>query len=167
MDERALGGDAGRGLGIAHAGEPPGGDRPRAGLQGERALPRRGHELLDHAPGLSAAAQALQARGGQDERLDLAGGELAQPRVDVAAQLADLEVVTDGAHLGGAAQAARAHPAPRGQLGERAHAADDVAGLGALGDGRQLQALGQLGGDVLGRVHGHVDAAVQQRPLEL
>ena len=100
-------------------------------------------------------------------RVRLTVGQLAQPGVDVAAQLDDLEILARGAQLSGAAQAARPHAGARGQRSQRRGAADRVAGIGPGRDGHELKALGQLGGHVLARVHGEVDLAGEQRALEL
>ena len=44
---------------------------------------------------------------------------------------------------------------------------EDVAGVGALGDGGDLELRRELGGKVLERMHGEVDAAVFKRFLNL
>ena len=98
-----------------------------------------------------------------------AGLELAQPRLDVAAQRHDAQV--------GARALGDRLPAQRGgaerralrQLGERARLAADehVARVFALEAGRQHQPGRQHGRHVLGRMHGEIDAAVEQRFLDL
>ena len=45
--------------------------------------------------------------------------------------------------------------------------ADRVTRIGPLGNRHQLESVPQLRRDILGRMHGHVDAAFEQRPFEL
>ena len=112
-------------------------------------------------------AQPLEPGPGQHDGVELALGQLAQSGVDVAADGNHLYVLTGGPDLGRAAQTAGAHPRSRGQLLERDRATDHVAGIGALRDGHQLQARGQLGRHVLGRVHRDLDLLGEQGPLQL
>ena len=81
-----LGGQGGEGVRVMHARDR----RPhtlvvRARLERQRPLPGRGDEVERLRRPLQP--QALQPGGGEDDRVDLARVELAQPRVDVAAQL--------------------------------------------------------------------------------
>ena len=66
---------------------------------------------VQHRARLAAAVQAVQPGRREHEHVDLARDALGQPRVDVAAQLADLEVRPGGEQLRAAAQ--RARPDPR------------------------------------------------------
>ena len=77
-------------------------------LERERALPGRRHERVERARRARVDAEPLEPGGGEHERVDLARGELAQPRVDVAAQLDDLEVGPHGEQLRAPAQRAGA-----------------------------------------------------------
>ena len=94
----ALGRQAGRCLGV--------GDRQwlraRACLQRERPLSGRGDEVEWLRAG--GAAEAAKARECEHGGVDLAIGELAQARVDVATQFDDLDVVVDRKQLRPAAQ---------------------------------------------------------------
>ena len=103
---------------------------------------------------------------GEHERVGLARGELAQPRIDVAAEGDDLEILARGQQECPPAQAAGAHAGARGQGLQRGRAAQGVARVGARRDGDDGQAVGQLAGDVLGGVHGHVGLAVEQHLFE-
>ena len=63
-----------------------------AALQHERPLARARHEIAQQAADLRLATEPDQAGCGEHQRVDLAVGELAQARVDVAAELDDVEV---------------------------------------------------------------------------
>src|SRR5579875_2929917 len=52
------------------------------------------HELAQQTGRLSGATKTLEARLREDESIDLTSCQLAKPRVDVAAQLHDLDVLT-------------------------------------------------------------------------
>ena len=144
----------------------------RAGLSASAPWPGGGHEARSSsAAGLAAAAQALAARRAASTSASTSSvGELAQPRVDVAAQLDHLEVV---AQRRAAGRARRRLLVPTRRARRPASASDGGAAdarraaSARARDADQLEAVGQLGRDVLGRVHGEVDAPVQQRPLEL
>ena len=64
-----------------------------ARFQGERTLSRRGKHLqrIEHLGDLVGAAEPGEPCPGQDDRVVLALGDLAQPGVDVAADPDDLE----------------------------------------------------------------------------
>ena len=142
--------------GASAPGRPPAPARP-----GRPREPAR--QALRRPPSVPAAQPCHR----QHKRVVLALGELAQPRVDVAADGHDLDVVAQRADLGRAAQAAGARRAPRRQRRERRCAADRVARIGPLGNRHELEALGKLGRNILGRMHRHVDLAVEQRAFEL
>ena len=109
-----LGGQGGEGVRVMHARDR----RPhplvvRARLERQRSLPGRGDEVERLRRALQP--QPLQPGGGEDDRVDLARVELAQARVDVAAQLHDLEVGPHGEQLRAPAQRGGADPRARGQ----------------------------------------------------
>ena len=87
----------------------------RARLEHEHALARRGHPARRARRPPVGAARAAPAPPRQHERVDRSSRELAQPRVDVAAQLDDVEVGARAraAARGGAATTSR--PARRRQ----------------------------------------------------
>src|SRR5207302_10312979 len=100
----------------------------RARLERQRALPGRRHVArgVEYRTDLVLAAEPLQARPREHQRVDLAGGELAQARVDVAAQLDYLEILARGAQLRGAAQAARADAGSQREVLDAARAPEHV-----------------------------------------
>ena len=86
---------------------------PVAGLERRRPGPAAGTSSVQQRADLVVAARgASQPGGGEHDRVALAVGELAQPRVDVAAQLDDLEV---GAQRAAAARGGAATPCRRGR----------------------------------------------------
>ena len=91
-----------------------------AAFERERALPDGGQAVLriEQRRDPLAEAQPLQTRGGEDDRVVLALVELAQPRVDVAAQRHDRQQRIALAQLRFAAQARRADARAARQLGE-------------------------------------------------
>ena len=133
-DELALGRHARGRLWIRHRRQQLGRDRSGAGLDRERSLTGRGHELHEHATGLVSSAEPLEAREREHDRVELALGELAQPGVDVAAHADHLEVAADGADLCRAPQAAGADGGAGRELGQRARAADRIMRIRPLGN---------------------------------
>ena len=137
-------------------------------LQRERTLAGRGHERLgvEDGAGLLGPSQPLEAGVGEHECIRLAGRELAEAGVDVAAERDDLEVLTCGQQERAPAQAPGAHPCAGGKDLHRRRAAQGVARVGAGRHRDDLQTLRQLAGDVLGGMHRHVRLAVEQHALE-
>ncbi len=118
--------------------------RPRVARPSRSQPGERQHERVDLARRRACAAACRRCRAAR------------RPRGRRAARAA-------GRRAGGC----WSRPAPRGQLGQRrARRRSRRADLRA-GDRDELEPVGQLGRDVLGRVHGDVDLAVEQRPLEL
>ena len=109
----------------------------------------------------------MQSGQREHERVDLALGELAQPGVDVAPQRHHLEVGRSARSWAARRTLLVPIRAPGARADQPGGAAERVARVGAGGNGHQLEALVELGGDILGRVHGDVDAPVEQRALEL
>ena len=108
--------------------------------------------------------------GGREQRpVVLAGGDLPDPRVDVSPDRADLEVGPKRAQLGRAAQAARPDDGSFRQVGQRLALTRDetVAHVLAPRHRADDDAVRVLRGQILQRVHGEVDLAVPERPLEL
>jgi hypothetical protein len=148
------------GLGIAGTAL----DRDRA-LGGGRDEAWRAQALAD----AFAQAQPLQAGGGQDDGVVIAGIELGQTGIDVAAQVAQLQVGPVRPQQGLAAQRGGADDGAVGQLleGFVLHGDESIVRRGALQHGRQLEAGLQLHRHVLERVHGGVGATFQHRHLQL
>ncbi len=151
---------------------------------GARALDRertlaggRDHHLGVEVLGdLGAAAEPVEAGRGQHHRVQLAGGHVADPGVHVAADRDGLQLGAagggPGVQLCHPAGRAGADPGRAAGAGELLHQLVQGQALGrdqrvpdvlALRDGGQHQALGGGGGQVLERVHGEVDPALQQR----
>ena len=91
-----------------------------AGFDAQRSLAGRRTKLLRIEPladpiGLS---QPLEASGGQQNRFHLPLGELAQPRVNIAAKLDGLDVGPERLQLRAAALAAGSHPRALRQRGQ-------------------------------------------------
>ena len=142
---------------------------PDSGLQHQRPLPRgRCHHLgRDRERGLPVAAQAPQPGGGEDNRLEIVLGQPAQPGVDVAVQLPDLEVRPRGEELCPSAQARGPDPGALGHRVQRGAGPDpDVGGVLAHGDGGNRQALRHRRRQVLGRVDADLGLTRQQRRLD-
>lgn len=145
-DDGALGGQLDQRLPIGEAGRGGGGRTGViAGLERERALSRRRGQRpqAEAEAGLAAAAEPLEAGRGEDEPVDLAAFALAQPRVDVAAELDDVEVGADGEQLRAAADARGSDPRPLGNLGDRLARPDpDVGRVRARRDAGERDAVG-------------------------
>ena len=114
--------------------------RPPARARRARRRPRRPRPSRCSPASASTIASAL------------ALGQLAQPRVDVAAHAHHLEVGARRRGSGRRGAGCWSRPGAGLELGQRARAADRVARIGALGDRHQLQPVGQLSRHVLGRV---------------
>jgi hypothetical protein len=66
---------------------------------------------------LAAEPEAVEAAGGQHDRIEATLAALAQPRVDVAAERLDRERRLERQELGAAPHGRRPDPHPRKQLG--------------------------------------------------
>jgi hypothetical protein len=130
---------------------------------------RRGHRPQAEAEaGLAAAAEPFETGRGEDEPVDLAVVALAEPRVDVAAQLDDVEVGADREQLRAAADARGSDPRPLGNLGDRLARPDpDVGRVRTRRDAGEREAVGKLPRQVLGAVDGEIDVVFEKRPLDL
>ncbi len=135
-----------------------------ARLDGERALADRGDELGQRGPG--SAAEALESRAREHDRLELALLELAQPRVDIAAERHDRDVGAQREQLRAAPQAARADTRAAREAGQRARSAQAVERISSSGASGQLETLGEDSGHVLRGVHCQIDLAHQQRIVD-
>ena len=94
-----------------------------AGFNAQRSLAGRGTkirgvEFLAHPIGL---AQPLKSRGGEQDGFHLSFGELAQPRVHIAAELDGFNVGPQGLQLGTTPLAAGSHLGAQRQIGENAY----------------------------------------------
>ena len=134
-----------------------------AALDRERALAGCGQHLerVEDLGDLVEAAQAGQSGAGQDDRVDLALADLADPGVDVAADALDLQAEAERLELAHPARGAGAEAAADRQLAQgQAVAGDhDVAGVLAQRHRGERDAVGGRGGQVLERVDGDVDRA--------
>ncbi len=137
-----------------------------AALHGERALAGRGEHLerVEHLGGVVEPADPGQAGAGEQDGVEVAGADLADAGVDVAADADHLEAEAEGVQLGDPARRAGADPAADRQLaeGEAVAGDDDVARVLAQRHRGQRDAVGGSGGEVLEGVHGDVDPAVEQ-----
>jgi len=107
------------------------------------------------------ALEAIEASGGEDEGITLALLELAKASVDVAADIDEGDVGTEGEDLSAAAWAGGSDAASGGEGVERpvGLADPDVAGVGAFGDCGQGELCSQFCREILQAVHGEIDAA--------
>ena len=115
--------------------------------QRERALPGGGNEARRveqrARPRARGPSRCRPARASTIASSPSLGGELGEPRVDVAAQRHDLEVGAGAAQLRDAPQAARADArARRPARSSAGGAAEHVLGAGARGGAEQRQSLG-------------------------
>src|SRR5690606_14708286 len=167
----ALGGDGEGGGGVVQGAGPGGVDVALARLQGQGALTRRGQEGVQRQALTDdlAEAETVEARTGQQDGVEVAVALPLQPGVDVAAQHFDVQVGTQGQRLRLTTQGGGAEAGALQQVGEGGVMVADegVAGVFALRHGGDGQTGGLFGGDVLHRVDGDVDAAVQQGFLDL
>jgi len=114
-------------------------------------------------------AETLQAGFGQHDRIVMSLGQLSQPRVHVASDVADLQVGTGIQQLGAAANATGADAGTGRQRREAVPVAanQDIAGTLPLGHGGQTQTGDAVGGQVLEAMHRQVDGSIQQSVLQL
>ena len=113
-------------------------------------------------------AEPLEARHRQQRRVDRAALGLGEPRLDVAAQQLDAKVWAQPQRLRPAAQRSGAEPGGVRQAGDRVGERRDerVARVFARQEAGQRHAVGQGSRQVLGRVDGEVDAAVEQGGID-
>jgi hypothetical protein len=167
-EERALAGQRRECIGVIDARQNLA--RPQiafARLDGDGALPGRRQKFRDlhNMRRVRLKPEALHAGERENGGVHLAGVQLGEPCCDIASQRHDAQVGPDAL---GDGLTARRRGAERGALrqvgeGRRLAADEDVARIFALQAGRQHQAgLGNRR-HVLGRMHGEVDAAVEQR----
>jgi protein SCO1/2 len=115
------------------------------------------------------AAEAVQSRAGEDERVRLAFTPLAQPCVDVAAHLDEADVRAEGEDHRLAARAGGRDGGARRQHVQApvVFADEGVAGVGSRGDGGELEAQVDLRWQVFERMDGQVDATGGERVFDL
>jgi hypothetical protein len=140
----------------------------RSGRAASSCARRRDHPVLRQPEAdLALPAQPPQPRRGEDDRVVLALGELAQPRVDVAVQVEHLEVGPRRQELGAPAEADRPYPRALGHVLQRGSRADPGVGrILARRHRGDLQPLDLLAGQILGRVDADLGAPVEHRPLD-
>src|SRR5581483_6459654 len=114
-------------------------------------------------------AQSRQTRGGENDGLIFAFLELADPRVDVAAQRMDVEIRAECFELRLPAKAAGANLRAfwKGVDTVVVDREKHVVRIYTLGDGDQLEAWRQFGRQVLQTVHREIDSAFGQRFFDL
>ena len=171
-EESALRGHGGRGIGVVDLGDQRAGRGViGAGLDADRALAHRRQKFVDVEQCRRGVEQAepLQAGDGEQRRVGLAGLDLAQACLDVAAQRHDGEVRPQALDQGLPPQRCGADHGAARQIaqGFGLSADEGVARILARQKRRQHQAGRQHGGHVLRRMHREVDGAAQQRVLDL
>ena len=147
------------------------GEIARSGLDADGAL-CGGRQPGRHAqagPDAGIEAQALQAGHGQDDGVVVAGIELGQTGVDVATQIAHLQIRSSRLDLGMAAQGGGADDGAgrqRVQIG-MAVADEGISGVFAFEYRRQFEAGIQLHRHILQRMHRDVGLTAFQRQFQL
>ena len=142
-----------------------------SGFEGERTLAGGGTELVNGEAlvDVRGAIEAVEACSREDEGVGLALLPFAEASVDVAAELDEAEVGTEGEEHGLAARRRRPDARAHGQHVEapEAFADEGVAGVGARGDGGEGEALVERCGQIFERMHGDVDATGGEGVLDL
>ncbi len=115
------------------------------------------------------AAEAVKASGGEDQGVAGAFRELAEPRVDVAAQLDEGDVRAQREEHGASARAGCADTSAAGKRVQRPirFADPGVAGIHARWDRGKGEARIEFGGKILQRVDGEIDTAFGEGFLNL
>jgi hypothetical protein len=143
----------------------------RAALEAEGPLPdrRQRDRHVDQLARPLGATESPQPGVREHGGVELTVVDLANARVDVAAQGHVLEIGAHRAQQHAASQARGAHLRPGGQIGELAALARDqrIARIFAGRDRREDEARRQLGRDVLHRMHGEIGLAGDERFLDL
>lgn len=168
QQKRAFGADRGMGGGIVDRGEQ-GADvgAPGQALDTDGPLrgggqPVFGFEHMAHA----GFAKAGKACGGEQGYVGFIRLKLGQPRGDIAAKRDDRDIGPGMEHLRGAARRARPHARTLRNRGDAGRADQHVAHIGARQHGGNGDFLGADGLDILHRVDGKVDLAMEQRGVE-
>ena len=135
-------------------------------LQRDRALPRLGNELLRLEPAADHLGEPEPVEAGRREhdRVEAALAHLAEARVDVAPQRLDRDLGLEREQLARRRDGGRADPHPGPELVGAAERVPRVVPRQVGADG---QPFGVRRGHVLRRVDGRVDAAGEQRLLDL
>ena len=168
----ALGGHRDCGRAIVERGEETAdGLVPGPGFEPDGALRQRRQHLLDRHDRRRGGAEAEPVEAGH--RQECGSGhalpELAQPRLDIAAEGHDFEIGPEMQRLRRPPDRRGAEPRPPGQRQQRRRDRRDegVAGILAGQHRRHHQAGRQLGRHVLHRMDGNVDLTGKQRLLDL
>jgi hypothetical protein len=145
-------------------------DGPRiagARFDGDDALARGRQQFIGRevAGDLRRASEARQSRAGEDDPAVLAGTRLVDARVDISADVLDLQLREEHAELRAAARRARADDRARRHLGDRRvrWMEPHVARIGALEEAGQLEVRWDDRRHILEAVHRDVDRAALQR----
>ncbi len=138
-----------------------------ASLQRERALAGRRHEArgVEHRADLGLAAEPLQPGAREHDRVEaLAGSASLRRRVSTLPRIATTSRSSRAARSCAAPpRCCSSDRAPGASVASAAGAAQHVRGGRARGRAEQREPSAELAGHVLGRVHGEVDLAAQQR----
>ena len=144
-------------------------------LDGDDALPRRGHALLDRHRGRDARAETEPAQScrGEHQQIVVAGVELAEPRVEIPAHVQELgggkplPQLRDPPHAAGA-DARHRQAAGLWTLDLWTMTGSTSASLGSSrsSTARHLEPVGKHRRHVLAAVHGEIDVAAEQRILD-
>ena len=106
-------------------------------------------------------AETTDAGSGEHNGIILTFLHFGDSGVDIAADVAEIEIGAEAGELRDAPERAGADDGTRAQKPELA-ADDGVEGVGPFGDGSDYEAFGKLGGEVLQAVNREVNATVEQ-----
>ena len=141
-----------------------------AAFDGDRPLGRRRQPVGCRQTQADALfeSKAIQTRAGEHDRVVVAGIQLGQSCVDVAAQVQQLQIGTTRAQLRLPPQRGSAHPcAVRQGVQRSVKIADEgIGGIGARQDRRQRERRVQLHRHVLERMHRAIGFAPQHGQLQ-
>jgi DMSO reductase anchor subunit len=141
-----------------------------ARLDGDRALGDRRQPARSIEPmtDIARQPQTVQAGAGEDDRVVVAGFELRDPRVDVAAQILDIQIRSARTQLRLPSHRGRADDRParkRIEIAE-AHRDEGIERIGALEYRRQRERAVQRHRHVLERMHRRIGIAFQHRDFK-
>ena len=112
-------------------------------------------------------SESLQAGHGQDDRIEFAGVELAQPCIDIATKHDKIQRRESMPQLNLPPQTAGPDCRVRPQFLKLRSIGDEcVPWIFTFRNGRRSNTIGQLEGHIFEAVHGKIDAAVEQRFIE-
>jgi hypothetical protein len=155
------------GVGVIERGADPAGWAIGAGFNCEGALPHGGAHGFgrENLCDTTSPTEAAQPSGREDDGGVLAFIELAEARIDVAADGFEAEIGTEAAELRGAAQRAGSDGLARLKFGKLS-ADNCIAGIFPLRDGGDGEARGQFGWQIFQTVHGEMGASIEKGFLD-